>query len=356
MGNRVLFVNNGLSTGGSERVMCVLANEIYARGCEVSMVNLNPYVPASYELMKEIEVLPCEYGNRRGMRYLLFVFRFLRKEIMNGNYDVVVSFLRDINILTMIASMGSRKKIVISDRNDPISLIYKHPIFELLKVFLYPFASSVVLQTEDAKKLYSYNIRKRVVVIPNPIMNDIPYAVSIGERRHAIVAVGKLKPQKNYPTLIKAFSLFVKDFSDYELHIYGDGEEERKLRGLVSCLDLDGKVLFHHYTKQIHKCIKDAYIYVNASDYEGMSNAMLEAMAIGLPSICTDCPIGGARMVIQNNINGVLVPVNDYLSLCDAMKSVASDSSFAARIGKEATKIRERLGVSTIVDMWESIL
>ena len=97
-------------------------------------------------------------------------------------------------------------------------------------------------------------------------------------------------------------------------------------------------------------------MFVSSSDFEGMSNSMLEAMAIGLPCVCTDCPAGGARAVIEDGKNGLLVPVNDAIALSDAMKRVASDTIFAEKLSKNASNIRKNQSVEKIIDKWMAII
>ena len=97
-------------------------------------------------------------------------------------------------------------------------------------------------------------------------------------------------------------------------------------------------------------------MYVNSSDYEGMSNAMLEAMTIGMPVVSTDCPIGGANAVIRNNENGILTKVGNAEEMCEAMKKIASDKTFADKLSRNAAKIRYDLSLENTAKKWMELL
>ena len=186
------------------------------------------------------------------------------------------------------------------------------------------------------------------MVIPNPLEpKEEPYA---GAREKRIVAVGRLNVQKNHKLLLRAFAAFTKGHSGYVLEIYGQGEQEAELRALAGKLEIDGSVIFKGFSTHVLSDIRTASMYVLSSDYEGISNSMLEAMALGLPVIATDCPIGGSRMYIRDGVNGLLVPVGDAGALAGAMGKLADDPAIGERLGAEAVKLREELTVSKIAD------
>ena len=168
---------------------------------------------------------------------------------------------------------------------------------------------------------YPESIRKKGVVIPNPIAVDNPSTVNSGEENNRVIAAGRLHKQKNFPLLIRAFAAFSKDFPNYSLDIFGEGEEREALQKIVKNLSLTDKVFLKGKTDALFDEFLKSTIYVSSSDYEGISNSMLEAMAAGLPTICTDCPCGGARATIKDGVNGLLVPVGDEDALADALKT-----------------------------------
>ena len=156
--------------------------------------------------------------------------------------------------------------------------------------------------------------------------------------------------------MLRAFADFSKLHDDYILDIYGRGEEMENLIYETKQLGLSNKVKFRGFCSNIHEKIRNARMYVSSSDYEGISNSMLEALAIGLPCICTDCPVGGAKMVIKNNINGILIPVGDQKALEQKMILLAENDELIEKLSQNAVKIRTKLSISNIADEWISFI
>ncbi len=149
---------------------------------------------------------------------------------------------------------------------------------------------------------------------------------------------------------MQAFSDFHKEYPDYVLEIYGKGELEETLKKNTAEMGLGERVIWHGFCPDVRKRIADAGMYVLSSDFEGISNSMLEAMAMGIPVIATDCPIGGCAEYIQNGKNGLLVPVGDRKAMADAMKRLAEDQGLAASVSENGSRIREEFPIRVIAD------
>ena len=216
-------------------------------------------------------------------------------------------------------------------------------------------ADNIVFQTKFAKSCYPLKIQRKSCIIPNPISPDLPNVYE-GLRKKVIVAAGRLSEEKNFSMLISAFYEVSKIHKDYKLIIYGRGHMLGELKLLRKKLNLEEKVKFPGYVDNLMERIKNAAIYVSSSDFEGISNSMLEALAMGIPSICTDCPVGGAAMVIENNKNGILIPAGDVTALRDAMLKMIEDSEFANLLSIEAVKVRQKYDVSKICKRWIDII
>ena len=162
--------------------------------------------------------------------------------------------------------------------------------------------------------------------------------------------------------LIKAFSVFRNEFSDYCIDIYGnivsqEGEDHlTELLNLIDELGLTDCVKINNARKDIHEVVKDATMFISTSDFEGLSNTMIEAMALGLPCICTDCDGGGAREYIEDGINGLLIPKDNESALIEAMKKFANDRDFAEKCGKNAAAVREKLEINNIISQWQNVI
>ena len=177
----------------------------------------------------------------------------------------------------------------------------------------------------------------------------------IGERKKVFAAVGRLEPQKNFPMLIKAFSEFHKEEKDYQLIIYGEGKERTNLEKLIKQLNLEGSVSLPGRNKDVLNAINDSAAFILSSDYEGMPNALIEAMCMGMPVISTDCPSGGPRELIENQENGILIPVGDEDALVDALFSII-DVTLAEKMSKKSSELRYALTSISIFENWEKYL
>ena len=263
----------------------------------------------------------------------------MRRIIKRYNPDIVLSFLTTCNIYTCLAtSFGLDVPIVISERNDPI-MDCPNKIRRIVRNMSYRLADGYIFQTKDAQKCFGKRIRKNSTVIPNPVKSNLPFA----DRKNStktIVAAGRLTQQKNYPMLLYAFSSFLQDYSEYTLHIYGEGELKDKLIELSNSLNINNNVCFEGLVRDLHDRISKAGMFVLSSNYEGISNSLLEAMAMGLPCISTDCPCGGSRLLIEDGVSGYLTSVDDSVEFCEAMKRVAASKEVADSLGENAKKIR----------------
>ena len=204
-------------------------------------------------------------------------------------------------------------------------------------------------QTDEAAAYFSDKVKKTVIL--NPVKEGLPIPF-VGKRRNTVVCFCRLNKQKNLEMLLRAFAIFLQTHSDWTLEIYGDGSERNSLMSLASDLGIEDKIVINHGLQDVHNYVRDAGMFVLPSDYEGLSNSMLEAMAIGMPVICTDCPCGGARMVIRDGENGLLVPVGSENMLEAAMERIADENGLAEKLGIAAADVRKKLAVGEIADEW----
>lgn len=398
MSKKVLMVMPVLKGGGAERVASILTNEFYKNGytCEFLLTSCKKEEVISRDLDGKIPVIilrdffkksfadsfykllqiftsvickPFEKAKRSVpvvFSYLSFVANYhkeikaLKKVLKEKEDSTVVAFLQPTIPMVLLAGRKTKNKIIVSERGDPKRQMKHRYGYNFIKKY-YERADKVVFQTEDAKKTYPSNISAKGTVIFNPIKENLPEPYK-GERNKNITTFCRISYQKNLPVLVKAFADVHKNFSDYRLRIIGNtqnADDEKALKetkALIEELNVKNFVDFEPFSLDVHnEIIKDA-VYVNSSDYEGMSNAMLEAMAIGMPVVCTDCPIGGAAAVINNGENGLLVPVGDAEGLAEAIKKVVSDKELSEKLSDNAQKIREELSLPNIARKWMELM
>ena len=254
----------------------------------------------------------------------------------------------------------------ITDR--PILKPHSATLHSASKSFLYPhihyfgcFPTALFLTSSQSEKEYFQKRFKNVYVINNPVMPGLPHPYS-GERKKVIVNFCRMTPQKNLSVLLEAFQKFHNEYPEYILKIFGntqekaEAEEKNKLVGRISDLKLADCAFILPPVPDVHEKIIDSAMFVSSSDYEGLSNTMLEAMAIGLPCVCTDCLGGGTREVMVDHENGLIVPMKDPESMYRAMKEYVENQELAEKCSMNAARIRDRLSVEKITQQWLDVI
>lgn len=348
---KIMFAIGQLSNGGAERVVSLLANSLSNNNdvCIVMLIK-NEIV---YDITETVEVKYCEANSNNRLLRIINRLHGLNKYISQWKPDCIVSFTTEINIYSLF-SKHRHIPIIISERNDP----YNDPpsyLTRRIRDKVYRKANYFVFQTEDAKKYFDSIIVGKAVVIPNPVSDNLLDARYITKKKK-IVTVSRLYKQKNIGMLINAFAKIVQTHPEYSLEVYGDGPLKEELEDMCESLKVSDKVHFEGFCKDVHDRISNAELFVLSSDYEGMSNAMLEAIAMGIPTICTDCPIGGARMVIRNYQNGILVPVNDVNVLADEMTGLIENPNLQHSISENGFKLRYEMSTEKIVNKWQDFI
>lgn len=340
---KIVFVLPDMPGGGSERVVAMLANEYVKRGYQTAIL-LFAGSNVAYPLDERVEIHiagKASDGNPFVQISRLFKMRkFYRKN--KGCY--IFSFCVRGSIFSVIAAAGIPHRFLVSERNDPTRIPEQR-----LRDWSYRKAEKLILQTDDMKRCFAEDIQRKSVVIPNPVSGAMP-APYQGERKKQIVAVGRLQPQKNHKLLLNAFAEFHKVYTDYELHIFGVGDLENQLKQQARDLHIEDYVVFRGFSSDVQRDIWDSAMFVLSSDYEGISNSMLEALAMGVPVISTDCPVGGSRTYIENGVSGILTPVGDRKALTEAMLRIAEDPEFAQKLSINGSKIKELYGLEKIAD------
>lgn len=350
------MVNSSLSGGGSERAMVNLANYLNRNDYEVIMI-LVRVKNKVYAIDDNVKVIQLDNQNQYKIRTFLSRIIGIRKVIKKYPGSNLISFMTDINFFTIVSSFGlNKKKLIVSERNNPKALKGKKKIlYKSIEKFFYRYATDIVFQTQFVKKLYPLKTKKKAHVIPNMVEVDSNLR-NKADIENNIVAVGRLNNQKNFPLLIKAFSEVVKSYPDLKLDIYGEGVLEKKLKDQAKELSLQDSIRFHGFQKEIQKKIAKAKLYVSTSNFEGISNAMLEALALGIPSICSDCPVGGASLAIDSGYNGFLFPVNDCSMLIKLINAILSDNDKYETISQNASQSMKRFSPVVIGEEWEELL
>ncbi len=335
--------------GGGERVVCNLANEL-VKQYEVHIFHFGCSCP--FRIAEKIFVHDLKVNSNNPILRKFKRNKYLHTELCNNAIEVLIAFGWQPSIHASNAIRGTEIKLICSERNNPL-IEPANFVWKLFRNRAYKKANFLVCQTEEAKK---YLNKEKSCVILNPLKDNLPMPAEGNKRDKSVVNFCRLHKQKNLPLLIDAFQLFEKQYSDYELLIYGEGELREELEEYIYIKGLGNKVKILPFNNNIHEQIVNAGMFVSSSDYEGLSNSMIEAMALGIPCIVTDCPIYGARMVIENEVNGLIVPMNSATEMAQEMGRVANDLTYANILSRNALQIRENLSVVSISKKWIEII
>lgn len=355
---RILIITNGLNTGGAQKMSAYVSNTLSDRGFDVTIMTFNHHGEVKWLIDERVKLVHMNFSqdkigkNKKLLSPITERLKWM-KEIRTVtkkiNPEIVLAFNVDIITTSKIALLATDYKFVATDRLDPSSYSL---IWKILSTVCYTLSDKLIFQTEGAMKCYGKIIQKKSIIIPNPYIRS-EYSENIKYTKDKrIVAVGRLSRIKGFDTLIKAFKMVNTYYPDYKLVIYGDGEERENLTKLIKDLKLERSVELPGFVKNIKKNLSDASVYVLSSRSEGLPNALIEAMGVGLPVVSTDCPPGGPRFLIDNKKNGLLVPVDDSERLAEAIGFILSNRKFSERIGKEAKKIQSKLSEEKISQMW----
>ena len=360
MEKKMLFMNMTLSAGGAERVITNLANRFV---CEDNLeIKIATFLPrdVAYELNDKIEVFKPSNDKKNIFNLIknsIEVINFINK--YKPNY--IISFCPTacffICFYRLINKNVKNSKLIISERNNPQNE-YKTKFLRMIANFLYGLADVIVFQTQGAREFFSENVRKKGVIISNPLNNkflssELNHKI---KKEKAIVAVGRLHNQKNYFGLINAFKHVSNLHPEYFLNIYGEGELKNSLIDLVNELEISDKVIFRGVSNNLEIEIPKNEIFVLNSFYEGMPNALMEAMALGVPCVATDCPCGGPRELIQNYENGILIPVDDEKELIIKLEELICDEKLRIKLGENASKIVKEYNPDNIYSLWKELI
>lgn len=347
---RHIFFIGTLCNGGAERVVSILAGYMAKQGMDVEILTYYDK-PVSYELDGRVKLTAVETmtGSDNKIKNLLAIRKYFRK-----NAKIVISFLAPFNIMAIAANLGNGVPMIVADRNDPTK-VPSNPVVRKVRDLLYCFATGVVVQTQKNKAYFSQTVQKKSRVIYNPI--DLKENAGIAlktEKEKVIVTAGRLMPQKNQKMMIYAFASVHQKHPDYKLVIYGEGPSRQELEALIKELGMEESVLLPGNISDIHDHLKIAEIFVLSSDYEGMPNALIEAMCLGLPSISTK--VSGATDLIQDHENGILTDLNSKMQLEKAMLELIENKELAEKLAVNAAKMNEKLEVSKIMQQWSDLI
>ena len=348
----IMFYINSIHEGGAERVILQLAHRFSIAGYRSILITSFIDGESEYPIPEGVERISMEKEEivQSRLRRNYSRIRKLRRYCKKYKPVVLISFMAEPNFRAVCATLGLPVKLIVSVRNDP-AREYNGKVGRLIGRYLLPLADGCVFQTEDSRAWFPHRLQKKSAVIMNTVEKIFFDTKYIGGNN--IVTLGRLTEQKNQSILIRAFAEIAEKYPNSNLEIYGDGQLRNILESQIEDLKMTNRIILMGTTKNAAFVLAKAKLFVLSSNFEGMPNALMEALTIGVPSISTDCPCGGPKGLIDNGVNGILVPIENEDALAQAMDKLLSDYESALTMGKNAKKSSMRFHPDVIFDDWK---
>jgi glycosyltransferase involved in cell wall biosynthesis len=354
--HHLALVISDLGCGGAQRVLVQLAEAWMRAGRKVTVITLAGPEQDFFRLPAGMgRIALAGIGQSRSyLGALLANFdrvRRLRRALRDTEAQVAVAFIMSTAVLTILAALGLRIRVVACERNDPSRQSFGS-VWSALRRLTYPLADVVTANSRGVlAALRSYVPADRLLYVANPLSAA---SRSQPARLNAltILSIGRLNRQKAHDVLLKAFAIFAAKHPDWRLAIMGDGPDAGKLRDLADELHIGDRVDWLGTQPDPYPWLQSAQMFVLASRHEGTPNALLEAMSCGLPCIVSDASPGPLELVADGS-SGIVVSVDDDSALAAQMARLADDSTLARRLGEAA---RERVGADAALQSWEDAI
>lgn len=347
---KISFFIGHMGYGGAERVISILANDCCSRGWDTDIVMLlSDDVAQTIDPRVRLVDLSMGGGSygKRAPYWLKHIRGYLKKE----KPDCVVSFIGRINALVLTAALGMKQPIIVSERNDPrhdgrgkAMLAYCNAIYKR--------ARKVVFQTRAEQECFDEAVKARGVIIPNPV--SVEGALRGETGAFTVVTAGRLAEQKNHKMLMDAMALVRRRLPQARCVIYGEGELRRELEDYVGEKGMADFVSLPGHARDIHQKVAAASVFVLTSEYEGLPNALIEAMMMGVPSITTDYP--GADEVLEDGVTGLVVPRGNAPALADALVRLAEDPALAGKLSAQAMDRAQAYRTENVIRQWRTTI
>jgi glycosyltransferase involved in cell wall biosynthesis len=357
---RIAFVIPSLGAGGAERVASLLANEWSANGHEVTLVTFDaPSTEPFFALHPGIALrglsAPAE---PRGLLGKLSTnaarVSRLRSVLLEIDPDAVVAFMTEANVVALWAGRGLGIPVVVSERNQPdrpgLGTVHR-----LVRRLAYPKARAIVVQTDSIASWARARFSVPVHIIPNPVRLNADEARREQGDVQWLVSLGRLTHQKGFDVLIKSFAAITAKHPNWRLAIYGEGPDRAQLERLRAMSGCENRIFLPGLVKDSAQALGRASLFVLPSRFEGYPNALLEALACGLPVIATTCP-GGTVEILANGAHGMLVPPDDVAAMTTALDAMFSTPDLRDAYAWKARRAVARLDITAVSKLWLDLL
>lgn len=353
---------SSLQAGGAERALSIIANELVNH----STVFLNTFEKIGSEPFYKLnDKINLNYLHLREANNFLYkkitsnvkaIYK-IRQVLARQKPDIIISFINRVNVKVALANKMCGYRLVLVEQNNPYHDNIEK-IWDLARRLSYNYADALVVLTPDVVKFFESWFRGIINVIPNPL-DDVEIKKQLGgemgKEQDLMIAVGRLVSQKNYKDMIQAFYMFWQNNRSWKLEIWGAGEEYSFIKNSISEFGLDEFIQLKGITKTPFKEMSKAQIFLLTSNYEGFGNVIAESLASGTPVISYDCE-SGPSYIIDNNINGILVPYGNLNKFVSAMNLVAKNNNYRKKLTADTGKVWNKFGKNKIMSKWINLI
>jgi len=346
---KVIFFTSTLTSGGAERVISLLANEFNKKGHEIEVIALTSISPDFYVVDEGVKFIHADKACHGSLLKEMF---WVRKHVREVHPDIVIAFMEAVYEFVLLALQGTGIPVITSERKDPSTL---GPLRKILRWILLPTSTCCahVVQTHQIKSYYNKTVQRKTHIIYNPV-NERVFDENVQNltlhRKKRIISVGRLYPQKNQEMLIKAFSALSAKYKDWNLVIYGEGFLRSQLEKLIGELSMRDSIFLPGVSHNVIEEIAQSEIFAMSSNYEGMSNAMIEAMCVGTPVVSTR--VSGTDELIRDGENGLLVDVGDEKKMIAALDRLMGDVRLRKKFSNAYVAQRDCFKTENIIEKW----
>lgn len=358
---KIAFHLNCLEQGGAERVVTNLANQFAKEGYQV-IIATEWYGENEFQIDSKVRRVHVglREGDEKKHRLVQFMLRvkYLRKFLKEEKPDILIPFARKALYRGLMAAYFIKIPVLISIRTDPAGH-YEERSDKIQIPLLFPRADGCVFQTQGAREFFAPRLQDCSRIILNPIHDKYIGVPMPKVRSKTVVQSGRLVDFKNQPMLIRAFVNVHAKHPDYDLKIYGgdsfDGTKEI-LEGLIEEYHAQDYIHLMGASDSLETELTDATLFAFTSDWEGLPNALMEAMALGLPIVATDCPCGGPRTIMTDGVDGLLIPIKDQQALEDGINRLIENPELASQLGMRARDIAKRANAQAVYEQWRDYI
>ena len=346
---KLAFVTATLTSGGSERVISILANKLSERGHEVEIICYNKHI-VFYPINSSVKIVfaeeECKSSN------IIKKMIWLRRHIIQEKPEIVIPFMVAVYSCTLIALLGCRIPVLSSVRNDPR---LGRRIYKFARRTILPLSTHIVVQTKHIKDYFPKKLHDKITIIYNPVNDRIFDVLSNNySKQNRIISVGRLFPQKNQKMMICAFSKIASEFTNWKLVLFGEGPLRPELENLIKEKNMTGRIELPGRSEMVLEEVAKSKLFCMSSYYEGMSNAMIEAICLGLPIISTK--VSGTEELVQDGYNGYLLEDNDIDGLAYRFKEMMSHEENIHLFGQRNREQVYKFKTEAIVNQWENLI